>query len=53
MILTSDDIIPKEHHLLFCSDLKLADEVAYRHGVRRIMHVHDATEINRRSAERL
>ena len=53
MILTSDDIIPKEHHLLFCSDPKLADEVADRHGVRRIMHVHDSTVINRRSDERL
>ncbi|GJM24706.1 MAG: hypothetical protein DHS20C16_11210 [Phycisphaerae bacterium] len=53
MILTSDDIIPKEHHLLFCSDSKLADEVADRHGVRRKMQPHDSTVINRRSAERL
>ena len=53
MILTSDDIIPKEHHLLFCSDPKLADEVADRHGVRRKMQLHDATMINRRRDERL
>ncbi len=53
MILTSDDIIPKEHHLLFCSDPKLADEVADRHGVRRKMQLNYSTVINRRSDERL
>ena len=53
MILTSDDIIPKEHHLLFCSDPKLADEVADRHGVRRRMPLRDSTVINRRIEERL
>jgi len=49
MILTSDDIIPKEHHLLFCSDPKLADEVADRHGVRRRMQLRDSKVINCRS----
>lgn len=38
MILTIDDVIPKEHHLLFCSSQHLVDEVATHHGLRTRKH---------------
>jgi len=34
MILSTDDVIPREHHLLFCSDPQLFDELATRHRLR-------------------
>jgi len=35
MILLTNDVIPQEHHLLFCSDPQLVDELAIRHHTRR------------------